>query len=96
MSFSKLTGLDPDQMPTSHFVLSGSSLCMPCSSVDERRPTRSSVEWTRDEESLQLTERLRIADDGSLCINNAAMTDAGNYTCYMFGDPYPHQLSVIG
>ena len=88
------TGLDADQMPTSHFVISGNSICMRCQSGgDERLPTRSSVEWTRDGNSLQSAQ---IGDDGSLCIDNAAMTDAGNYTCYLFGDPFPHQLSVIG
>ena len=37
-----------------------------------------------------------IANDGSLCIDNTTIDDAGNYTCYMFGEPYSHQLSVIG
>ena len=92
-------GLDPDQMLTSHFVLSGGAICMRCKSGgEERLPTRSSIEWTRDGAFLQSNtgQQQRISDDGSLCILDSLMSDAGNYTCYMFGDPYPHQLSVIG
>ena len=84
-------------MPTSHFVLAGDPLCMQCHSPEEDMfPTRSSVVWTRDGENVELTQGTTMSSGGSLCIDAATMDDAGNYTCYMFGDPYPHKLSVIG
>jgi hypothetical protein len=70
---------------------------MRCQSAeDDRVPTRATVAWIKDEVSVSTTVERRIEDDGSLCIDNAVITDAGNYTCYMLGEPYPHELSVIG
>ena len=83
-------------MPTSHFVLSGHSLCMACQSRDVTGQSSAVVHWTKEGESLTQTTQQRIASNGSLCIENATMEAEGNYTCYMFGEPYPHQLSVVG
>lgn len=89
-------GLDPDQAPTSHFVLSGQSLCMLCQNRGEVGQNSAEVHWTKEGEALTQTTQKSISSEGSLCIENATMADKGNYTCYMSGEPYPHQLSVIG
>lgn len=90
-----LLGLDPDISPSSYLVLSGSSICIPCRSGNENPQHGTRFEWSRGGMSLQQTKRLRVASDGALCIDNATFSDADNYTCYMSGEPYPSQLSVI-
>lgn len=95
-SVLNIIGLDPNILQTSYLVLAGGSICMPCYSGNENSQPGARFEWSRGEISLQQTERLRVASDGALCINNAKFSDADNYTCYMSGEPYPSLLSVIG
>ena len=69
---------------------------MPCQSGDETSGRRTGFDWSKEKEFVLETQRRNITSSGSLCITNASMSDAGNYTCHVSGLTFPSKLSVIG
>ena len=71
---------------------------MPClhNSGEGVRNIAADFIWSKNEVLLLEVERVRIINDGFLCIDNATVEDAGNYSCIVSGVAYASQLAVIG
>lgn len=56
----------------------GATISLTCAVKGIPKPD---VNWTKDDQSLSLVERLVASSDGTLLIRDSSVNDTGNYTC---------------
>lgn len=88
------SGLDYDLAPASYFVLTGDDICMPCQGQNEIPLATEDIQWSKDGEIVSETERVSLSRDGNLCVEDAVLSDAGNYRCHVSGIEFLSKLSV--
>ena len=62
-------------------VETGENVRLRCDHVSDG--TRGQVTWTREEEELELYDKIHVDSDGSLVIRQADWFDMGLYTCHI-------------
>ena len=84
-------------VPTSHFVLAGTSICLPCepTGVIPIDPG-ATVTWNKDGTIIVNSERISINTNRSLCISEANPNDSGTYGCVVSHILYPSTITVSG
>lgn len=84
---------------TSYITLSGHSVCLPCE-LDCQFEV-SPVQWRFGEMDISNftstgADHFEVMSNGSLCVNNASISDSGDYYCLAGSDMLKHTLTVIG